>query len=86
MLFFAASCQKPATSVLAQYASEKAPLVDVAEDVTFADVTPTLYAKVLKDAVQEVDKEIANGIEVPIPKDMAGGYTCLLYTSDAADE
>jgi len=34
-----------------------------------------LFDQVLADAVAEVDSEIENGIEVPIPKDMAGGYT-----------
>jgi hypothetical protein len=29
----------------------------------------------LREAIAEVDKDMANGIEVPIPKDMAGGYT-----------
>jgi len=37
--------------------------------------TPTLFAKTIADAIIEVDQEIKNGIEVPIPKDMAGGYT-----------
>lgn len=29
----------------------------------------------LQEAIEEVDKDMANGIEVPVPKDMAGGYT-----------
>jgi len=29
----------------------------------------------LREAIADVDKDMANGIEVPIPKDMAGGYT-----------
>ena len=29
----------------------------------------------LQDAIKEVDMDMANGIEVPIPKDMAGGYS-----------
>ena len=29
----------------------------------------------LQKAIAEVDKDMANGIEVPVPKDMAGGYT-----------
>ncbi len=28
-----------------------------------------------QETIQEVDLEMANGIEVPVPKDMAGGYT-----------
>ena len=34
-----------------------------------------LFDKVLADAKAELEAEIAEGIEVPIPKDMAGGYT-----------
>ena len=34
-----------------------------------------LFDKVLANAKSEVDHEIALGIKVPIPKDMAGGYT-----------
>ena len=34
-----------------------------------------LFDKSLQATRQEVDAEIANGIEVPIPKDLAGGYT-----------
>ena len=29
----------------------------------------------LREITEEVDKDMANGIEVPVPKDMAGGYT-----------
>lgn len=29
----------------------------------------------LQEAIKEVDMDMANGIEVPMPKDMAGGYT-----------
>jgi hypothetical protein len=29
----------------------------------------------LREAIEEVDKDMAAGIEVPVPKDMAGGYT-----------
>ncbi len=34
-----------------------------------------LFDKVLAETIAEVDVEIATGIHVPIPKDMAGGYT-----------
>ncbi len=34
-----------------------------------------LFDASLKNARQEVDSEIANGIEVPVPRDLAGGYT-----------
>lgn len=34
-----------------------------------------LFDQSLKSVINEVDAEIANGIEVPIPKDLAGGYT-----------
>ncbi len=34
-----------------------------------------LFDKVLAETIAEVDAEIATGIHVPIPKDMAGGYT-----------
>jgi len=34
-----------------------------------------LFDKVLAETIAEVDAEIATGIDVPIPKDMAGGYT-----------
>lgn len=36
---------------------------------------PPIYNKVLQQTKADVDKAIAKGIEVPIPKDMAGGYT-----------
>ncbi|MEO9966739.1 MAG: heparinase II/III family protein [Reichenbachiella sp.] len=34
-----------------------------------------LFDQTLDLAIQEVDTEISNGIEVPVPKDLAGGYT-----------
>lgn len=34
-----------------------------------------LFDQVLAQTIAEVDAEIATGIDVPIPKDMAGGYT-----------
>jgi len=34
-----------------------------------------LFEKVLEATKKEVDEDIASGIHVPIPKDMAGGYT-----------
>lgn len=34
-----------------------------------------LFDRVLAETAAEVDAEIATGIDVPIPKDMAGGYT-----------
>lgn len=34
-----------------------------------------LFDEALAETIAEVDAEIASGIEVPIPKDMAGGYT-----------
>ncbi|MEO0340870.1 MAG: heparinase, partial [Bacteroidota bacterium] len=34
-----------------------------------------LFEQILRLTQQEVDAEIASGIFVPIPKDMAGGYT-----------
>ena len=34
-----------------------------------------LFDKTLEETRREVDKEILKGIDVPIPKDMAGGYT-----------
>lgn len=37
--------------------------------------TVPLFDKVLEETKAEVDAEIANGLEVPVPKDMAGGYT-----------
>ena len=37
--------------------------------------TVKLFDKALEDAKLEVDKEIQLGVIVPIPKDMAGGYT-----------
>lgn len=35
----------------------------------------SLFDKVLAEVIAEVDEEISQGIEVPLPKDMAGGYT-----------
>jgi hypothetical protein len=34
-----------------------------------------LFDKALAETIKEVDSEIKHGIEVPIPKDMPGGYT-----------
>jgi len=34
-----------------------------------------LFDKVLAETIAEIDAEIATGIDVPIPKDMSGGYT-----------
>jgi len=34
-----------------------------------------LFDKALAETIAEVDAEIATGIDVPIPKDMSGGYT-----------
>lgn len=34
-----------------------------------------LFDRALAETIAEVDEEIATGIDVPIPKDMAGGYT-----------
>lgn len=34
-----------------------------------------LFDQSLESVINEVDAEIVNGIEVPIPKDLAGGYT-----------
>ena len=36
---------------------------------------PALYNKSFTSAIKLVDKEIDRGIDVPVPKDMAGGYT-----------
>ncbi len=45
------------------------------EDIRSQLQSAPLFKKVLEDTQKEVDAEIANGIEVPVPKDMAGGYT-----------
>ena len=37
--------------------------------------TIPVFDNTLKKVKQEVDAEIASGIDVPVPKDMAGGYT-----------
>ena len=37
--------------------------------------TAPLFEKELADIKKEIDQAIAEGIDVPIPKDMAGGYT-----------
>lgn len=34
-----------------------------------------LLKQSLQEAIEEVDADMANGTEVPVPKDMAGGYT-----------
>ena len=34
-----------------------------------------LLSKSLMEAIKEVDADMASGIDVPVPKDMAGGYT-----------
>ncbi len=45
------------------------------KDVRAGLGTNELFDQVLEDAIAEVDAEILNGVEVPIPRDMAGGYT-----------
>lgn len=45
------------------------------EDIRSGLQSAPLFKKILEETRVEVDAEIANGIEVPVPKDMAGGYT-----------
>ncbi|CAL66124.1 hypothetical protein [Christiangramia forsetii] len=37
--------------------------------------TVSLFDQTLKQVKEEVDKEMARDIQVPVPKDLAGGYT-----------
>ncbi len=70
ILAIAPSCQRSSVSRLTQE------IVNEAQNKTISVAQrPTLFAKALADAILEVDQEIESGIEVPIPKDMAGGYT-----------
>ena len=34
-----------------------------------------LFQETLQNTIKEVDREIEIGVQVPVPKDMAGGYT-----------
>lgn len=70
ILAIAPSCQRTSASILSQETVNEA-------EKKLSPVTqnPTLFAKALAEAIVEVDQEIKAGIEVPIPKDMAGGYT-----------
>lgn len=45
------------------------------DNIKKSDKKPPLFEKVLEATIKEVDAEIELGIFVPIPKDMAGGYT-----------
>lgn len=45
------------------------------ENIRNSDEKAPLFTKVLEATKEEVDADIASGIHVPIPKDMAGGYT-----------
>ena len=45
------------------------------QEIRQATATPPLFEQVVKATRAEVDAEIASGIFVPVPKDMAGGYT-----------
>lgn len=45
------------------------------QQIRDAAVLPPLFEAVLEKTKKEVDEEIAAGIFVPVPKDMAGGYT-----------
>lgn len=45
------------------------------ENIRNAAVKPALFNNVLEEVKAEVDAEIELGIFVPVPKDMAGGYT-----------
>ena len=45
------------------------------ETIREAETIPPLFQKALETIRAEVDAEIAAGIDVPVPKDMAGGYT-----------
>ncbi|MDF1695801.1 MAG: heparinase II/III family protein [Saprospiraceae bacterium] len=40
-----------------------------------SEVHPPLFKKTLQSAIEKVDHAILEGIDVPTPKDMAGGYT-----------
>ena len=40
-----------------------------------AQRNPALFDKVLNDTKSQMDQVLAEGIDVPLPKDMAGGYT-----------
>ena len=74
MLIMASSCQRQLPIEIEQEMSKlDIPSEEITEEST--EETIGLFEKVLSEAIIEVDKEIQNGIEVPIPKDMAGGYT-----------
>ena len=45
------------------------------ENIRSAEVVAPLFAEVLRTTRAEVDAEIAQGIFVPVPRDMAGGYS-----------
>ncbi len=45
------------------------------ENIRNSEDKAPIFEKVLEATKEEVDADIASGIHVPIPKDMAGGYT-----------
>ena len=49
--------------------------VDGVEKIKANLGTVPLFDTTLEEAIKEVEEEIAIGVKVPIPKDMAGGYT-----------
>ena len=70
MFVMITSCQRSTSSVMEQVVPGK-----TIEDSTVNTDHPTLFAKVLDEAIKDLDQEIKSGIQVPVPKDMAGGYT-----------
>ena len=44
-------------------------------EIRSQSATAPLFQQTLQNTINEVDQEIEIGIQVPIPKDMAGGYT-----------
>lgn len=45
------------------------------KEIMNAKISLPIFEEALTKVKKEVDAEIASGIEVPVPKDMAGGYT-----------
>jgi len=56
--------------------TKNSPIINTsAHPVSIVEESETLFSKTLKSVTEEVDKELEIGVQVPIPKDMSGGYS-----------
>lgn len=68
-------CSLFATRALTQTQSQLILTAEEIASIRSQSGTIPLFDKVLEETKAEVEAEIAAGIDVPVPKDMAGGYT-----------